>query len=68
MDISEMKKFFELANRYQSPQIKQKVLDTSEEGLLFSTKADTPEGKTYILLPAGENYEKIQEAVKNLTQ
>jgi LCP family protein required for cell wall assembly len=68
MDISEMKKFFELANRYQSPQIKQKVLDTSEEGLLFSTKADTPEGKTYILLPVGENYEKIQEAVKNLTQ
>ncbi len=68
MDISEMKKFFELANQSQSPQIKQKVLDTSEEGLLYSTKADTPEGKTYILLPVGGNYEKIQEAVKNLTR
>ncbi len=66
MDISEMKKFFNLANQSQNPQIKQKVLDTSEEGLLYSTKADTPEGKTYILLPAGGNFDKIQELVKNI--
>jgi LCP family protein required for cell wall assembly len=66
MDISEMKKFFELANKSQNPQIKQKVLDTSEEGLLYSTKADTPEGKTYVLLPSGGNYDKIRELVKNI--
>jgi LCP family protein required for cell wall assembly len=66
MDISEMKKFFELANKSQNPQIKQKVLDTSEEGLLYSTKADTPEGKTYVLLPSGGNFDKIRELVKNI--
>ncbi|MDI6778328.1 MAG: LCP family protein [Patescibacteria group bacterium] len=66
MDISEMKKFFELANKSQNLQIKQKVLDTSEEGLLNSTKADTPEGKTYVLLPARGNYDKIRELVKNI--
>jgi len=68
MDISEMKKFFELANQIHDPQIKQKVFDTSPEGLLYSSKADTPEGKTYILLPAGGNYDKIHEAVKNIFQ
>lgn len=66
MDISEMKKFFELANRSQNPQIRQKILDTSEEGLLYSTKADTPEGKTYILLPAEGNFDKIRELAKNI--
>ncbi|OGI25504.1 MAG: hypothetical protein A3J76_03610 [Candidatus Moranbacteria bacterium RBG_13_45_13] len=68
MDISEMKKFFDLANKTQNPEIKQKVLDTSEEGLLYSTKADTPEGKTYVLLPAGGNYDKIHEACRNIFQ
>lgn len=68
MDISEMKKFFNLANKMQNPQISQKVLDTSAEGLLYSTRADTPEGKTYILLPAGGNYEKIHELCKNIFQ
>jgi len=68
MDISEMKNFFELANKTQNPQIKQKVLDTSEGELLYSTKADTPEGKTYVLLPAGGNYNKIREVVKNIFQ
>lgn len=68
MDISEMKKFFDLESQMQNPQIKQKVFDTSPEGLLYSSKADTPEGKTYILLPAGGNYDKIHEAVKNILQ
>jgi len=68
MDISEMKKFFELANKTQNPQVKQKVLDDSPEGLLYSTRADTPEGKTYVLLPTGGNYDKIREAVKNIFQ
>lgn len=69
MDISEMKKFFELANANQNSQIKQMVIDDSgEEGLLYSSKADTPEGKTYILLPTGGNYDKIKEAVKKVFQ
>ena len=52
----------------QNPQIKQKVLDTSDEGLLYSTRADTPEGKTYVLLPTGGNYDKIREACRNIFQ
>ncbi len=68
MDISEMKNFFDIANKSQNPQIVQKVLDTTDEELLYSTKADTPEGKTYILLPVGGNYDKIHEAVGNIFQ
>lgn len=68
MDASEMKKFFDLANNLHDPQIKQRVFDTTPEGLLNASKADTPEGKTYILLPAGGNYEKIHEACRNIFQ
>lgn len=68
MDISEMKMAFDLSVEMRDPQIKQKVFDTSPEGLLDSAKADTPEGKTYILLPAGGNYDKIHEACRNIFQ
>lgn len=68
MDASEMRKFFDLANNLHDPQMKQKVFDTSSEGLLNASKADTPEGKTYILLPAGGNYDKIHEACRNIFQ
>jgi polyisoprenyl-teichoic acid--peptidoglycan teichoic acid transferase len=68
MDASEMKKFFELANNLRDPQIIQKVFDTTPEGLLNASKADTPDGKTYILLPAGGNYDKIHEACRNIFQ
>ena len=68
MDASEMKNFFDLANQIHDPQVRQKVFDTSPEGLLNASKADTPEGKTYILLPAGGNYDKIHEACRNIFQ
>ena len=68
MDASEMKKFFDIAGQIHDPQVKQRVFDTSPEGLLYSSKADTPEGKTYILLPAGGNYDKIHEACRNIFQ
>jgi polyisoprenyl-teichoic acid--peptidoglycan teichoic acid transferase len=68
MDASEMKKFFDLAKNLQNPQIKQKVFDTTPEGLLNASKADTPDGKTYILLPAGGNYDKIRETCRNIFQ
>jgi len=68
MDTSEMKKFFDLANKIQDPKIKQRVFDTTPEGLLYDSKADTPEGKTYILLPEGGNYDKIHEACRNIFQ
>lgn len=68
MDVSEMKNFFEMGNKMQSPEIAQKVLDTSEQGLLYSSRADTPEGKTYVLLPNGGNYDQIHQLVKNIFQ
>jgi LCP family protein required for cell wall assembly len=68
MDVSEMKKSFDLSRQMSNPKIKQKVFDTSQEGLLYSSRADTPEGKTYILLPTGGNYDKIHEACRNIFQ
>lgn len=67
MDVSEMKKFFDFGNKMPDPKIIQKVLDNSnEEGVLYSSDIETPEGKTYILLPSGGNYDKIHEFVKNI--
>ena len=66
MDVSEMKNFFDLAGKISDPQVKQKVFDTSDEGLLYSSRAETPKGETYILLPVGGNYDKIHEACRNI--
>jgi len=68
MDVAEMRKFFDLANKIQDPKISQKVLDTTPEGLLFSSNTETPEGKTYILLPSGGNYDKIHEMIQKIFQ
>jgi len=40
-----------------------KVFDTTSEGLLYESKA--PDG-AYILLPEGDNFDKIQEVCKNI--
>lgn len=64
LQLWEMKKFFELAKEFQSPEIRQKVLENSEQGLLY-----TPEdsgGAGYILLPRGDSYTGIHEAFSSL--
>ncbi|MFC1644643.1 LCP family protein [Patescibacteria group bacterium] len=65
MRIWEMKRFFEI---YQGMgdglAIGRKVLENSEEGLLYAPEA-TPE-TGYILLPRGDNYDKITEAFNNI--
>lgn len=44
-------------------QVYQKVLENSEEGLLYNP----PQGEAgYILLPIGDNYDKIHEMVRNI--
>jgi len=43
--------------------INQKVLENSEEGLLY-TPAQTKE-TGYILLPIGDNYDRIRDLFKN---
>lgn len=63
MQLWEMQKGLELYKNMQNPQIYQRVLENSEEGLLYHPE----EGAAgYILLPIGDNYDKIREMAKNI--
>ncbi|MCX6761906.1 MAG: LCP family protein [Candidatus Moranbacteria bacterium] len=63
MQAWEMQKFYELYKTIPTAQIYQRVLENSDEGLLYNP----PEGAAgYILLPIGDNYDKIHEMVKNI--
>lgn len=60
----EMKRLYDLYKGMQNPQIVQRVLENTEEGLLYAPES-TPE-TGYILLPRGDNYNQIQEMFKNV--
>lgn len=60
----EMKRFYDLYTGMQNPQIYQRVLENSAEGLLYNPPETKETG--YILLPIGDNYEKIREMAKNI--
>ncbi len=60
----EMKRFFEMYPKMQSVQPSQKVLDNTEEGLLYNPPETKETG--YILLPIGDNYDRIKELFKTL--
>lgn len=61
----EMKRFFDLYQKIgQEAKIVQKVLDTSEEGLLYNPQNAAPEAG-YILLPQGDNYDRIRALFQN---
>jgi LCP family protein required for cell wall assembly len=60
MQLWEMKKFLERAQTLENPTLHQRVLENSEEGLLYHPE-ETPE-TGYILLPRGESYTRIHEA------
>lgn len=62
MDIAEIKELIDLSNQIDFEYIERKVFDTSKDGLLQAT---TMNG-SYILLPEGGNFDKIQEACKNI--
>jgi len=63
MEAWEMKQFYDLYMGMQNPQIYQRVLENSEEGLLYNP----PQGAAgYILLPIGDNYDKIRDMAKNI--
>lgn len=61
MQVWEMQKFFELYQEMGDFSLKQKVLENSEEGLLYQPQDSDP-AAGYILLPRGGNYSRIQEA------
>ncbi|QQS61429.1 MAG: LCP family protein [Candidatus Moraniibacteriota bacterium] len=60
LQLWEMKKFFEFVQSFQDKQdIPQKVLENSEEGLLYAPENTGDAG--YILLPRGDSYDRIRE-------
>ena len=63
MKAWEMKRFYELYSSMTNPQLYQRVMENSEEGMLYNPPAD---GAGYILLPIGDNYDKIHDVVKNI--
>ncbi|MDP1884540.1 MAG: LCP family protein [Candidatus Moranbacteria bacterium] len=59
----EIKRMYEIYGGMANPQIYRRVLENSEEGLLYNP----PQGDAgYILLPIGDNYDKIRDMAKNI--
>lgn len=64
MQAWELKKLYEVGNGLNDPQISQRVLENTEEGLLYNPEQRPETG--YILLPIGDSYDKIRETFKNI--
>jgi LCP family protein required for cell wall assembly len=63
MQLWEMQEFYSIYKTIPDAQIYQRVLENSEEGLLYHPE----NGEAgYILLPIGDNYNKIHEMAKNI--
>ena len=58
MELWEIQEMAAMAKRVDGSKVKKKVFDTSEEGLLYSSR---DEKGSYILLPEGDNFSRIQE-------
>ena len=58
MELWEIQEMAAIAKRVDVSKVKKKVFDTSEKGLLYSSR---DEKGSYILLPRGGNFSKIQE-------
>lgn len=63
MQLWEMQEFYSLYKAIPEAQVYQRVLENSDEGLLYHPE-DGIAG--YILLPIGDNYDKIHEMAKNI--
>ncbi len=63
LEAWEMKRLFDLYQKTGEATVNQKVLENSEEGLLYAPPLTEEAG--YILLPRGENYDRIHELFKN---
>lgn len=64
MKIGEINSFISMAGKIDS-NIRQKVFDNGPEGLLYSS---TTEKGAYILLPVGDNFDRIQETCRDIFQ
>lgn len=63
MEIWEIKKLYDLYKEMNNPEIYQRVLENSEEGMLYYP-GESAAG--YILLPIGDNYDKIRDMAQNI--
>ena len=63
MAMGDINNLLSLAGNFNSKNITHKVFDTTEEGLLYATTSDSG---AYILLPVGDNFEKVRESCKNI--
>jgi LCP family protein required for cell wall assembly len=66
MEPWEMQKLFGIYQKMQNPIVIHKVFDDSPDGLLYSTMIEAGNGRAYILLPKGGNFDKIKEACRNI--
>ncbi|MFZ2976047.1 MAG: LCP family protein [Candidatus Moraniibacteriota bacterium] len=65
MEIWEMQRFYDLYKKMPALQIYQRVLENSEEGFLYNP-TDMPKEVGYILLPIGNNYDRIHQMAKDI--
>lgn len=64
LEAWEMKQLFSIYQKMQNPEIVQRVLENTEEGLLYSP--ENSNGAGYILLPRGDNYDRIKNMFENV--
>lgn len=63
MEPWEMKRMFDTYQKMQNPTIKQKVLENTEEGLLYSQESQET---GYILLPRGDNWDRVRQLFRDI--
>lgn len=64
LELWEMKRLLELSQNNPNPSLTQKVLENSEEGLLYAPEETKEAG--YILLPRSNNYDQIRALFQGL--
>lgn len=63
MQVWEMQALYNVYKNMQNMQTYQRVLEDSDEGLLYAPQEGTA---GYILLPRGDNYDKIHQMAQNI--
>ncbi len=66
MEGWELKRMFDLYQKIGDAQLSQKVLDTSEDGLLYFPSQDRYPGAGSIILPLGDTYDRIRALFASL--
>ncbi|MEI8343437.1 MAG: LCP family protein [Candidatus Moraniibacteriota bacterium] len=63
MEAWQIKKLYDLEQGMKTPEVIQRVLENSEEGLLYTPEQTKETG--YILAPIGDNYDQIKQLFKD---